>query len=135
MKRILNVNLIIAIVITINSCSKNQLIGKWDDNIKLSTRKVEFNASADSVTITTGDTAWWIDGVSVNDKYYHDTIRTDPAAVPYLFKKDCFVLDRQDKNTLFIKVEENTLNVPRVISVELQAGDYFDRVTITQKSK
>ena len=34
----------------------------------------------------------------------------------------------------FIKVEANPNNVKRIITVGLEAGDYFDRVTVTQKS-
>lgn len=41
-------------------------------------------------------------------------------------------MERRDKNTLFVKVNENPLQVQRVIIVELEAGDYFDSVTITQ---
>ena len=44
-------------------------------------------------------------------------------------------MERPDIHTLFVKVEANPLNVQRIISVGLGNGDYFDRMTITQKSK
>jgi hypothetical protein len=42
-------------------------------------------------------------------------------------------VERRDKTKLFIKVDENPANVQRLITVGLEAGDYFDKVTITQK--
>ncbi len=45
------------------------------------------------------------------------------------------IFERRDKHTLFIKVEENPLNAKRIITVGLEAGDYPDMVTITQKPK
>ena len=59
----------------------------------------------------------------------------DLQADNYIIKQDCFVVERRDKNTLFIKAEANPNNVKRIISVGLEAGDYFDRVTVTQKAK
>ena len=33
-----------------------------------------------------------------------------------------------------IEIEENTTNVKRTIVIQLEAGDYFDYVTITQSA-
>ena len=52
----------------------------------------------------------------------------------YSIKKDCFLVERRDKNTLFVRVDANPLNVIRTITIGFEAGDYFDRVTITQKA-
>ncbi len=133
MKRILFINLIIVSVITFFSCSENK--GIWDDNIHLSTKAVEFSASGDSVIIKTGGTWWWISNVAVDSTYYYNFTGVNLQADNYSIKQDCFIVERRDKNTLFIKVNANPLNVKRIIGVGLQAGDYFDGVTITQKSK
>jgi hypothetical protein len=53
----------------------------------------------------------------------------------YSIKQACFNVKRIDSHTLFIKVEANPKNVKRIITVGLQAGDYFDGVTITQLAK
>ena len=134
MKRILSFTLLFVSFITIYSCSEKKE-GDWDDNIKLSTKAVEFSALSDSVTIKTGGSGWWISDISVNSNYIYNFNGINIESDSYIIKQDCFWVERQDKNTLFIKVAENTLNVQRIITVGLQAGDYFDRVTITQKPR
>ncbi|HBL75690.1 MAG: hypothetical protein A2W90_08170 [Bacteroidetes bacterium GWF2_42_66] len=134
MKRILSFTLLFVSFISIYSCSEKK-DGDWDDNIGLSTKAVEFSALSDSVTIRTGGSGWWISDISVNSNYFYNFNGINLESDSYLIKQDCFVVERRDKNTLFIKVAENTLNVQRIITVGLQAGDYFDRVTITQKPK
>jgi len=134
MKRILSFILLIVFILTINSCFKKK-IGEWDDNIKLSTKAVEFSSLSDSVIVKTGGSYWSVSDVSVNSVYFYDFKNINLESDSYMIKQDCFVIERRDKNTLFIKVEENPLNVQRIITVGLQAGDYFDRVTITQKPR
>jgi hypothetical protein len=133
MRPILNLTLFFISFIALFSCERKE--GDWDDNIKLSIKAVEFSAFGDSVTVTTGGSWWWISNVSVDGDYFYDFRDIDLEADSYLIEHDCFVVERRDKHTLFIKVEENPLNVQRIIRVELEAGDYFDRVIITQKSK
>jgi hypothetical protein len=133
MKRILYLNLFVILVITFYSCSDYK--GKWDDNIHLSVKTAEFSASGDSVIIKTGGSSWWISDVSVDTTYFYGFSGIDLLADNYIISKDCFVIEKRDKNTLFVKVEANPLNVKRIITVGFEDGDYFDRVTITQKSK
>jgi len=136
MKRFLTFSLLVAFMITLLSCSELRKEGDWDDNIKLSTKAVVFSALSDSVKITTVGSWWWISDVSVNsDWFYGFNSDVNLEADSYIIKKDCFVVERRDKHTLFIKVEENPLNIQRIITVGLEAGDYFDRVTITQKPR
>jgi hypothetical protein len=87
------------------------------------------------VTIKTGGSGWWVSDVSVNSDWFYGFKDINLEADSYTIQQDCFVVERRDKNTLFIKVDENPLNVQRIITVGLEAGDYFDRVTITQKPK
>jgi len=134
MRRILSITLLIVSFITIYSCSEKKE-GDWDDNIKLSTKAVEFSALVDSVTIKTGGSRWWISDISVNSNHFYNFNGISLESDSYVIKQDCFVVERRDKNTLFIKVDENPLKVQRIITVGLEAGDYFDRVTITQKPK
>ena len=136
MKRNLKVNLAIIFAVTLFSCSKinQRKDGDWDDNIHLSTKTVELKATSDSVAIKTEGSWWWVSDISVDSKSYFNFVGVDLQADNYKIKQDCFVVERRDKNTLFIKVEANPNNDKRIITVGLEAGDYFDRVTVTQKS-
>jgi hypothetical protein len=133
MKRTLSLNLLIISFFTLCSCI--DYIGKWDDNIHLSAKTAEFSASGDSVIIKTGGSSWWISDISVDTVCFYGFKDVNLLSDNYSIKQDCFVVERRDKNTLFIKAEANPLNVKRIITVGLEAGDYFDRVTITQKPK
>jgi hypothetical protein len=122
------------VVLLLVSCTTKDKEGDWDDNIKLSGRTFEIGASADSVIVTTGGSSWWINNVSVNgDSYY--ALSSDFSVSGYKIQHDCYIVERRNKNTLFVKVAENTGAVKRTIVVGLQAGDYFDSVTIIQKPK
>ena len=133
MKKIITLDLIIILIVAFYSCSKPK--GIWDDNIHLSTKNASFSASGDSVTIKTGGDWWWVSDVSVDSTWYYGFTGVDLQSDSYKIKQSCFDVERRDKNTLFIKVDANPNNVKRIITVGLQAGDYGDRVTVTQKSK
>lgn len=120
------------------SCSAfDEPDGKWDDNIKLSAKKFNFVADADSVTINTKGDWWWIDGISLNDinfcYYQRDGI--DLESDSYTLKDSCFVVEKRDQHTLFIKMDKNPTKESRVLTVSLQAGDYFDSIKVTQSGK
>ena len=55
MRKNLGLSLLIISIVILNTCKEK---GIWNDNIHLSTKAVEFNASGDSVTIKTGGNAW-----------------------------------------------------------------------------
>ena len=109
------------------------LDGKWDDNIKLSVKNVEFDGQGDSLTISTKGTWWWVTDITVNMVHFYG-FKIDPDSEHYSIKDDCFTVERRDAHTLFIRVEANRTDTLRTITVGLEAGDYFDRVTITQKA-
>jgi hypothetical protein len=135
MKRVfINVLIVLNIIIITSSCTRIRKDGDWDDNIKLSVRTDEFTAVADSVIITTKGSWWWISDITVNDNHFYG-FGINPESESYIIKQDCFIVERRDKNTLFIRLDENPLDVSRIVTVGLEAGDYFDRVTITQKAK
>jgi hypothetical protein len=71
----------------------------------------------------------------VDDKNYANFPGVDILSDSYVIKEDCFVVERREKYTLFIKLDENPLNVNRIVNVVLEAGDYHDGVRITQKPK
>ena len=121
--------LILSITLILSSC------GRWSDNIKLSTKSAEFSANGDSIIVTTKGGGWWLSGITVDTNHFYNFDGIDVLADSYTVKQDCFVFERLDKYTLFIKLEPNTHNTKRIVIVELEAGDYFDRVTITQNPK
>jgi hypothetical protein len=135
MKKIINISLLL-IIVTLFSCSdKYAPIGKWDDCIKLSTKSVELKASADSVTITTGGSWWWITGISINGEDFYDFRDINLESDSYSINYNGVTVEKRNKQTLFIKVEENPLETKRIIRIGLEDGDYFDGVIITQKAK
>ncbi|PLW95330.1 MAG: hypothetical protein C0591_11220 [Marinilabiliales bacterium] len=122
-------------IILISSCSKKDTpIGLWDDNIKLSTKNVEFGVNADSVVITTEGDWWWVAEITLNDSSYsyYNNENINLESDSYTIIEDHFVVERRDKNTLFIKLDENMTGEERVMIITLEAGDYFDHVKINQ---
>ena len=117
---------VLSITLILSSC------GGWRDNIKLSTKTAEFSAKGDSILIRTKGDSWWLSNITVDGKIFDKFDGIDVLADSYIVKQDCFIFQRRDKNTLFIKLEPNPLNHKRTVIFELEAGDYFGRVTITQ---
>ncbi len=134
MKKIMT--LIIGIYILV-SCSDKVIeepIGYADDTIKLSIKNVDFTAQVDSITITTEGNWWWINEISFEDSTYIYSNRDDInlESDSYSIKEEHFVVERRDKNTLFVKITENDTRKERQMNITLQAGNYFDYVLIKQ---
>lgn len=128
---------LIALTLILASCSIDRLDGDWDDNIKLSTRIVHFDKNKNTATVKTRGSTWWINGVLVNGKDFitAQDQNIDPTQDSYTFKGEWFTVEKKNKTTLNINVDENGSETERKIIIHLQAGNYFDRVAITQKSK
>jgi hypothetical protein len=117
------------------SCSKNDKAGDWDDNIGLSTKSLEFDASADSAIVTTKGSGWWITDISVEDNmtYFFEEYYT--KINNYTIQLNCFKISRRGPNTIYIEMKDNLSGAERKVTLGLQAGDYFDRVVVTQKAE
>lgn len=131
MKRLLSFYILLISLIAFSSCI--DWIGGWKDNIHLSTRTLHFNSAGDSAIVTTKGNWWWVSDISVDSTHYYNFKDINLESDHYTIKDDCFIVERRDKNTLFIKVDANPLNVNRIVTVGLEAGDYFDRVTVIQE--
>ena len=130
MKKVFISNLLIlTIILSLLSC------GKWPDNIKLSTKSAEFSANGDSILITTKGDTWVLMDITIDGKRYFNFDGTDVHAENYTVKMDYLIFERRELHALFIKLEPNPLNLNRRVIFGLQAGDYHDDVTITQKPK
>lgn len=128
--------LILLSLLVLVACSdKSSLDGDCDDIIHLSTKSVVLNATADSVKITTGGSWWWLCELTVDGKFVGDLPVAELQEAGFSLNQDFFRFERLDKKTMFIKVEPNETGVDRKIIFTLEAGDYFDRVAITQKGK
>ena len=125
-KALIFILLVFSITLILSSC------GGWRDNIKLSTKSAEFSANGDSILITTKGNSWWLTEITVDYNKFYNFDGIDVHADSYVVKQDCFVFQRRDKNTIFIKLEPNSNSFKRTVIFELEAGDYFDKVTITQ---
>jgi len=98
---------------------------------------VQFGPGADSVTITTQGDWWWIDGITFDDSTYctQSDKNYNPETEYYTFARDGYVVEKRDKHTLFVKLGKNTTGKERILSVLLEAGDYFDGVTVKQAAR
>jgi hypothetical protein len=129
--------LMLGIFFFISCADKFDPIGDWDDNIKLSTKNVSLTGETDSILITTKGNWWWIGGVTFNDSTYHYYGREDInlESDSYSITEDGFLVERRSKNSLFVKINANNTGSERVMTITLQAGNYFDAVTIKQAAK
>lgn len=127
---------IIAVILLVFACTHSDtpdLIGKWDDNIQLSEKYVEFSAHADSISINTKCEWWWINELTLNDTTHimiGDNIDLESAS--YKIESEDYMVARKDKTTLFVKFNDNNTGKDRTLTVTLEAGDYFDYVTVVQ---
>jgi hypothetical protein len=130
-------SLFILTVFILASCTKEEKpIGIWDDIIQLSTKSAEFSANKDSVIITTGGDWWWINDISFEDSIYSYYNRKDVnmQSESYSINEEYFRIERRNKNTLFIEIDKNDTGKERLMSITLEAGDYFDYVKVKQKA-
>ncbi len=136
MKNRLKFACLLTLMLFIKACSNtNEPEGKWSDNIKLSKKNIEFDSNINTATITTKGDWWWVINVSVNDRSFDLPDTIDIEAESYIYKRDCFVIEKKDNKTLNISVDENLTNTERKIIVRFQAGNYFDNVVVIQKGK
>ncbi len=136
MFRISIASLLICFAFIFHYCTdKNEPIGKWDDCIKLSTKSIEFGAEADSAMVTTKGDGWWINSITLDNETYFSVEKIDPTPENYTIKRGCFTIQHQNKNALFVKMEENENHEERVVTITLQYGNFFDHLTITQQGR
>ncbi len=134
MKKIFKFNFIGIFILLISvSCSKSESDGKWDDNIKLSEKEVEFSAENNSILITTQGEWWWIDDINF-DGIHIDFSNINTTQNNFIIEKPEFKIERRNKTEIHIDMYENTTGSIRVLYIGLEAGDYFDSIKITQLS-
>lgn len=108
--------------------------GDWDDHIKLSEKEVQFDSLENSVTINTEGSGWWISGIFFKEGETFDFSTVDTTSKSFTITESDFIVERLNEKELFIKLFENTTGSERIFTVGLQAGNYFDGITITQSA-
>jgi len=134
----MNGKLLVGIILMLFiACSANDdpVYGKWGDIIKLSEKELSVNAESNSIVITTKGTWWWLNGIELDDNQNYDFSRTDTTQDNFLIEETEFNIERRNANEIHIFLTENESDSDRILTVFLQAGDYFDRITVTQSGK
>ena len=129
MKKIILQLIFLFTIISVVSCEK----GKWDDNIKLSSKEVVFNSLQQSKTITTQSTNWWLGGISL-DGVNVDFTNIDRLSKNWIITQPEFQIERADDGKkIIISMNPNNTSSDRTVLISLQSGDYFDHIKVIQK--
>jgi hypothetical protein len=115
------------------SCSDSGEIGKWDDNIKLSQKEVQFTSAENSVVITTGQDGWWLLDVSLDGNT--DFEPSENSEGLFLLEENEFIVERRSPKEIYIEMSANSTGSERILQIGLQNGNYFDGIKITQAAK
>ena len=133
MKRLLPLSAIVFAILFASSCKSDDTVTPDKHNaIKLSSRQAKFNAQADSLTLTTESDWWWIESIVSDDKTFDDFGNVNTLSNSYSLSHDFFIVARRDNHTLFIKLDENTTRQQRTVTVNLESGEFFDQISVTQ---
>jgi len=135
MKEKLIFGIISILFLSLLSCESDKSDGKWDDNIKLSEKEINFAAESNSVIITTEGTWWWINGIDLNDDRSYDISGIDTTQENFLIEESEFTIERINAKEIHISMSENQSDTKRTLTIGLQAGDYFDGIKIIQSGK
>ena len=127
-------NIILILIVIFNmSCSDNK-DGDWNDYIKLSQKELRFDSLENSAIIMTEGDWWWISGIFFKDGQTFDLSNVDTTANNFTITESAFTLKRKNGKEISIKLYENTTGSERILKVGLQAGNYFDGITIIQST-
>jgi len=129
------IGIICLFAITLLSCTEeDEIIGRWKDNIKLSTKSLSFDSGINSATITTKGEGWWINSIELNGKVYQyfNSETIDMEKDSYKIVEDDFSFERIEKTTIVITMNENLSQKDQLLTVTFQAGNYFDYLFISQ---
>jgi len=118
------------------SCNKVDLIGDWDDKIELSTRLVNLDSPQNIVEVKAQNTWWWINSINIGDKYFFPDYQTnmfDKENITII--SDWLIVERKDGETIQLSVTKNMTQEKRAAKITLQAGNYFDYITVIQSNQ
>lgn len=110
-------------------------IGIWDDVIGLSVKDVSFGQEGGTIEVqTTLGMGWWFCELVLDDERHSVNFDNEINDMPPTVTQDWLTVSRTDTG-FTISVDENKTGKERKFTVELQGGDYFDRVHGVQAGK
>lgn len=121
-------------LLIICSCT-DEKEGDWDDNIKLSQKEFKFDAAENIALIMTQGDFWCISELFFRDGQSFDISDIDTKAKNFIITESDFTLERKNGKEIVITLLENNTNDERIFTVGLQAGNYFDGITIIQSAE
>lgn len=112
------------------SCAK----GRVTDTIQLSGNAFSLSSNTDSVMVTTKGLHWLIATVSLNTNVVFTSNDTafNSANCNFIYTDSNFQITRRNCDTLLVKMNENKTNFQRILTIQLEAGDYFGNIDILQ---
>tara|TARA_R110001583_G_scaffold5071_7_gene27989 strand:+ start:1112 stop:1528 length:417 start_codon:yes stop_codon:yes gene_type:complete len=128
------IGFLLVLTSTISCSESDQPIGKWDDNIKLSQKEVQLSVDNDSIVITTEGSWWWIDGIYLNGTSSFDRNEIDTTAENFVIDEIEYRIERKNATEIYIEMAKNETGIERKLMIALQAGNYFDSITVSQSS-
>jgi len=133
-KNLTKLNIIGILILLLGiSCTKSMPDGKWDDNIRLSQKEVEISGENNSLLITTEGEWWWIIDITL-DETHIDFSGVDTTQSDFVIENNEFKIERENTTEIHIDMYNNSTGSSRILRIRLEAGDYFDGITITQLS-
>lgn len=118
-----------------SSCSDEkdtEIVGKKNDDIKLSTKTLTLDSSSSIKEVTTEGDKWVIlSPIKVNEI---EVNHAKPTTTDYEINGDWYTITKKGKK-IIIKVSENESGKSRVIEIPLQSGNYLDALTVTQSNR
>lgn len=110
--------------------------GLWKDNIHLSEKEIILGSQKSSKEITTIGKKWWITCVRTdNNTVFPEYETADYSTANISIEGEWFTIEKNKSDVLTINIDTNTSKVLRNLVITLQSGNYFDRISIAQKSK
>jgi len=157
MKKLLSL-FVIGTVLTFISCDSDKLEdGRWSDIIKFNTKKAEFGKDGGSQTITSQGDWWWIlDYISVGKEYIplvnnpeikiekgkmkgwdNPNVIYDEGADEEIKKIEgpWYTITKDSYKSLIIETKKNETGLDRSFMLHIEAGNYFDYITVSQAAK
>lgn len=117
--------------------------GDWDDIIKLSAKELVFDATGGEQTVTTESEGWWMIGYYIGPLFYNFyyidkyeglfTVEDGDGTLPNPVRvsSEWFDISREARS-ITVKLAPNE-GPAREMQLGLEAGNYYDRLTIRQK--
>lgn len=103
-----------------------------EDIIGISKKEVQFKSETDSVLIITRSDFWQLSEIQLEGSPLRDLAKVDVAAPNFIVEDSAFVVERRNRNEVYITMSENKTDENRKLTVLLQLGNCFDRIIIEQ---